>query len=209
MDVCRDFAANARVRRRGRRGRGNREIEDTMTMMRKTMLRRLHCARGLRHDRGHDPRTGHKAQIGKWGVDLAGMDTSVKPGDDFYRYVNGTLVRPGRRSRPTAPPPARSPISTILSRDPHARHPARSRSAPGLADRPTNRRCATCFTATSTPAASKSSGSSPRSTISTRCSGAAHARRRGAPPWARCRWARTACSAPTSAPTTSTRTSMW
>ena len=26
---------------------------------------------------------------GKWGVDLSGMDTSVKPGDDFFRYVNG------------------------------------------------------------------------------------------------------------------------
>ncbi len=31
----------------------------------------------------------HKPQIGKWGFDLAGMDTSVKPGDDFNRYVNG------------------------------------------------------------------------------------------------------------------------
>lgn len=28
-------------------------------------------------------------EFGDWGVDLAGMDTSVKPGDDFYRYVNG------------------------------------------------------------------------------------------------------------------------
>jgi len=28
-------------------------------------------------------------QPGAWGVDLANMDTSVKPGDDFYRYVNG------------------------------------------------------------------------------------------------------------------------
>ena len=26
---------------------------------------------------------------GKWGIDLAGMDRSVKPGDDFFRYVNG------------------------------------------------------------------------------------------------------------------------
>jgi putative endopeptidase len=30
-----------------------------------------------------------KAQIGAWGVDLAAMDMSVKPGDDFFRYVNG------------------------------------------------------------------------------------------------------------------------
>jgi putative endopeptidase len=28
-------------------------------------------------------------RYGTWGVDLAGMDTSVKPGDDFFRYVNG------------------------------------------------------------------------------------------------------------------------
>jgi putative endopeptidase len=28
-------------------------------------------------------------RFGTWGVDLAGMDPSVKPGDDFFRYVNG------------------------------------------------------------------------------------------------------------------------
>jgi putative endopeptidase len=28
-------------------------------------------------------------QFGTWGVDLSAMDTSVKPGDDFDRYVNG------------------------------------------------------------------------------------------------------------------------
>ncbi|HEX2763164.1 MAG TPA: M13-type metalloendopeptidase [Allosphingosinicella sp.] len=30
---------------------------------------------------------------GDWGVDLAGMDRSVKPGDDFNAYVNGTWAR--------------------------------------------------------------------------------------------------------------------
>ena len=30
-----------------------------------------------------------KAAIGSFGIDLAAMDTSVKPGDDFYKYVNG------------------------------------------------------------------------------------------------------------------------
>ena len=29
-------------------------------------------------------------RYGTWGIDLAGMDASVKPGDDFFRYVNGT-----------------------------------------------------------------------------------------------------------------------
>src|SRR5947207_11359087 len=28
-------------------------------------------------------------KFGKWGVDLDGMDHTVKPGDDFNRYVNG------------------------------------------------------------------------------------------------------------------------
>ncbi len=28
-------------------------------------------------------------RYGTWGVDLEGMDASVKPGDDFFRYVNG------------------------------------------------------------------------------------------------------------------------
>ncbi|HVS31829.1 MAG TPA: M13-type metalloendopeptidase [Thermoanaerobaculia bacterium] len=31
-------------------------------------------------------------RYGTWGVDLEGMDRSVKPGDDFFRYVNGTWV---------------------------------------------------------------------------------------------------------------------
>jgi len=33
--------------------------------------------------------TGDKPELGTWGIDLANMDKSVKPGDDFYRYVNG------------------------------------------------------------------------------------------------------------------------
>ena len=29
-----------------------------------------------------------KARFGTWGVDLAARDTSVKPGDDFWRFAN-------------------------------------------------------------------------------------------------------------------------
>jgi putative endopeptidase len=41
--------------------------------------------------------------FGNWGVDLSGMDTSVKPGDDFFRYVNGAwydkaVIPPDRTS---------------------------------------------------------------------------------------------------------------
>jgi putative endopeptidase len=34
-----------------------------------------------------------KAQLGSFGVDESGMDKSVKPGDDFFAYVNGTWVK--------------------------------------------------------------------------------------------------------------------
>jgi putative endopeptidase len=29
-----------------------------------------------------------KAQVGEFGLDLAAMDRSVAPGDDFFRYMN-------------------------------------------------------------------------------------------------------------------------
>jgi putative endopeptidase len=32
-------------------------------------------------------------RFGTWGIDLAGMDTSVKPGDDFFAYVNGNWAK--------------------------------------------------------------------------------------------------------------------
>jgi putative endopeptidase len=33
------------------------------------------------------------AAIGAWGVDLTARDMSVKPGDDFFKYANGTWLR--------------------------------------------------------------------------------------------------------------------
>src|SRR3546814_5925957 len=42
-------------------------------------------------------------QFGSWGVDLSARDTSVRPGDDFDRYANGTWFRtteiPGDQGR--------------------------------------------------------------------------------------------------------------
>ena len=37
--------------------------------------------------------TGAKPVIGTWGFDLATMDKSVKPGDDFFRFVSGTWMK--------------------------------------------------------------------------------------------------------------------
>jgi putative endopeptidase len=34
-----------------------------------------------------------KPKIGAWGVDMSGMDTSVRPGNDFFDYVDGAWVR--------------------------------------------------------------------------------------------------------------------
>ena len=32
-------------------------------------------------------------RFGEWGIDIAGMDRSVEPGDDFFQYVNGTWAK--------------------------------------------------------------------------------------------------------------------
>src|SRR5262245_41179334 len=42
-------------------------------------------------------------EYGRWGFDLTGMDSSTRPGDDFYRYANGawydrTRIAPDRDS---------------------------------------------------------------------------------------------------------------
>src|SRR5262252_6518555 len=33
-----------------------------------------------------------KPQFGAWGVDLAGRDADVRPGDNFFRYANGAWL---------------------------------------------------------------------------------------------------------------------
>jgi putative endopeptidase len=40
-----------------------------------------------------EPASAPKAQVGTYGFDTAGMDTSVRPGDDFYAYANGTWAK--------------------------------------------------------------------------------------------------------------------
>src|SRR5690606_34397920 len=32
-------------------------------------------------------------RYGTWGIDTAGMDTSVSPGEDFFAYANGTWAK--------------------------------------------------------------------------------------------------------------------
>ena len=40
-----------------------------------------------------DAQPAAKPTFGAWGVDLSGMDKSVKPGDDFFDYANGTWFK--------------------------------------------------------------------------------------------------------------------
>src|SRR3569623_2077447 len=48
--------------------------------------------------------TAPKPKYGPWGVDYASMDKSVKPGDDFFRYAEGTWLR----TSPIAPDKSRA-----------------------------------------------------------------------------------------------------
>ncbi|MGH7584378.1 MAG: hypothetical protein ACREL5_14245, partial [Gemmatimonadales bacterium] len=36
--------------------------------------------------------TATRPQFGAWGIDLAAMDTTVRPGDDFFTWANGTWL---------------------------------------------------------------------------------------------------------------------
>ena len=52
--------------------------------------------------------TSAHARFGTWGVDTAAMDTSVKPGDDFFLYVNGNWLKTAQI------PPDRSAAGSFL-----------------------------------------------------------------------------------------------
>ena len=51
-------------------------------------------------------------RFGTWGIDLPGMDRSVKPGADFFRYVNGAWA-----DRTTIPPDRTTFGSSAVLRD--------------------------------------------------------------------------------------------
>ncbi|HEX8271285.1 MAG TPA: M13-type metalloendopeptidase [Longimicrobiaceae bacterium] len=42
---------------------------------------------------GSTPPAAPRESYGSWGIDVAGMDRSVRPQDDFYHYVNGGWVK--------------------------------------------------------------------------------------------------------------------
>ena len=55
-----------------------------------------------------DSAPAQEPTLGAWGVDLSGMDKSVKPGDDFFDYANGTwyknaVIPPDRTSTGSFP----------------------------------------------------------------------------------------------------------
>src|ERR1700744_5363798 len=45
-----------------------------------------------------------KAEFGAWGFDTTGMNKTVKPGDDFFEYANGTWSKNAVTPADRAPP---------------------------------------------------------------------------------------------------------
>jgi putative endopeptidase len=81
-------------------------------------------------------------RMGTWGIDTAGMDKSVKPGDDFFGFVNGNWART------TQIPADRSSYGgfAVLAELSEARSAASSKATPpetrrATAIRPRLRRC--------------------------------------------------------------------
>ena len=76
-------------------------------------------------------------RYGRWGFDIAGMNRAVKPGDDWFEYVNGTWRRTrrfGRRSSYGASPcfaicPRRGCASCSKATAPTPRHVDRAKVA--------------------------------------------------------------------------------
>ena len=54
----------------------------------------------------HAAAASAKPRYGDFGLDLTAMDRSVKPGDNFWHFVNGNWDKSHRRSPPTGPAPA-------------------------------------------------------------------------------------------------------
>lgn len=52
----------------------------------------LACATEGPNGASPDTEISRAAELGDWGVDLTTLDRDVDPGDDFYRYVNGTWL---------------------------------------------------------------------------------------------------------------------
>src|SRR5262245_63872844 len=59
------------------------------SLLRVLLLAALCCSTFLTHAEDSPPT---RSKYGAWGFDLAGMDTATKPGDDFFRYANGTWI---------------------------------------------------------------------------------------------------------------------
>jgi putative endopeptidase len=57
------------------------------SLLRLLLLAALCCSARLARAEESPPT---RLKYGAWGFDLAGMDTATKPGDDFFRYANGT-----------------------------------------------------------------------------------------------------------------------
>ena len=106
----------------------------------------------------------NKAVLGAWGVDLSGMDRNVKPGDDFFRYVNGAWFDTAEI------PPDRTTTGSFVQLD--IQSETRIRSIPPSSkpaariSRRKRSRFATSMRPTSTPTGWSAWGSNPRDGIS-------------------------------------------
>ena len=69
----------------------SRSINDSFmrSLLRVLLLAALCCSSPLAHAEDPSPT---RLKYGAWGFDLAGMDTATRPGDDFFRYANGTWI---------------------------------------------------------------------------------------------------------------------